>query len=300
MRIRLIPVRYSFLAQEHTGPWNGPLRYMQAGAEQMLANRGLTVTVEPVQLEASYPDRFQACAEINKKLAQAVGQALAAGDFPLVLGGTCDLCLGILSGFDHAQSGIVWCDAHGDYNIPETSPSGEFVGMPLAIATGHCYQDLWAQVGNSSPIPDSRVLMVDVRDLDPPERISVAHAAIPVVPVSALQEAAPHTEASATLESFAARVPNVYLHLDIDVIDPQEAPGVNFPAPGGPSVATMEQAIRTLSKRFHIQMAAMTAFDPDADQDNKTLQAGLRLLAQLAESIRQPAPPWRLKSRQGA
>jgi arginase len=284
MPIRLIVADYSALGEQHTGPWNGPLRYLQAGAEHLLAERGLTVAVERLHVDEAHQDVLQTCVAINKELAQRVRQAIAAGDFPLVLGGTCDVCLGILSGFDHSQTGIIWCDAHGDYNTPETTLSGQFVGMPLAIVTGHCYQQLWAQVGNSTPIPDSRLLLVDARDLDPPEREQVERAAIPIAAVSALRQTGPTTDALASLDALAARVQNIYLHLDIDVLNPQEAPGVNFPAPGGPSVEEMEQAIRTLGQRFHIQAAAMTAYNPDSDQEDKTLRAGLRLLVQLAQS----------------
>ncbi len=162
--------------------------------------------------------------------------------------------------------------------------SGFFFGMPLAIATGHCYQSLWQQVGNSAPIPDSRVLLLDARNLDPPEREHIARASIPVIAASDMQQPELPAEARARLDAFAARVGSVYLHLDIDVLNPQESPGVDFRTPGGPSVQEMEQAIRALGQRLPIQAAAMTAYNPDFDQEDKTLQAGLRLLVQIAES----------------
>ncbi len=86
------------------------------------------------------------------------------------------------------------------------------------------------------------------------------------------------------LDAFAARVRDIYLHLDIDVLNPEESPGVDFRTPGGPSVQQMEQAIHALGQRFSIQVAALTAYNPDFDQEEKTLRAGLRLLAQIAES----------------
>ena len=285
MHIRLIPVTYSCMGEEHTGLWNGPHRYMQAGAEQLLTERGFTVTVEHVELDEPHRDIFQAAISINQKLAQAVQHALAAEQFPLVLSGTCDVSLGIVSCLDRSKSGIVWCDAHGDFNTPETSPSGNFVGMPLAVLTGHCYQDLLTQVNDSTPLPDSQVLMVDVRDLDTLERVSVERAAIPVVAVSDLQSDE-QAMASSKLDTFAAHIHDIYLHLDIDVLDPQESPGIDYRTPGGPSVQEMGQAIMTIGSLFHIQAAAITAYNPDLDQEDKTLQAGLHLLVQIAESAR--------------
>src|SRR5579859_7579112 len=203
MHIRLLPVTYSCMGQEHTGLWNGPHHYLQAGVEQLLVDRGFTVTVEHIQLDEPHQDIFQACVNINKKLTQSVQQAITAGAFPLVMSGTCDVSLGVVSGLNNAQSGIIWCDAHGDFNTPETSPSGNFVGMPLAVLTGHCYQDIWSQVSNSTPTPDSQVLMIDVRGLDQLERIDVERAAIPVVAVNDLQSDEQAITGS-KLDTFAA------------------------------------------------------------------------------------------------
>ena len=87
----------------------------------------------------------------GKRLAPVVRRAIEAGQFPLVLAGGCDASKGILSGFDHGHCGVVWFDAHGDFNTPETTSSGYFDGMSLAVITGHCYQSYWAQIGNSTP-----------------------------------------------------------------------------------------------------------------------------------------------------
>lgn len=284
VRVRLIAASYSFMGPKNQGMASGPLRYLQAGAEQMLAEMGLTVVVERLQLDETYQDRFAECVAINKKLAEAVKQALTSGEFPLVLCGTCDAALGILSGFEHSSTGIVWCDAHGDFNTPETSPSGFFVGMPLAVATGYCYADLWSQIGNSTAVADERVLLIDVRDLDPAERESVERAAIPIVTVQDLLQETPETIARPLLDALASRVQDIYLHLDVDVLRPEDAPGVDFLSQGGPSIDEMERIIDMLGHRFPIRVAALTAYNPDLDREEKTLQAGLRLISQIAQS----------------
>jgi arginase len=151
MHIRLLLVPYSLGQDENRGAGASPLRYVQVGIEQAFSESGLTVTVERIQQDEPHSDPRSASIAANKKLAQAVQQTLLAGDFPLIVSGSCDVSLGILAGFDHSHTGVIWFDAHGDFNTPETTRGGFFGGMPLAIVTGHCYQDLWTHIGNSIP-----------------------------------------------------------------------------------------------------------------------------------------------------
>lgn len=192
---------------------------------------------------------------------------------------------GVLSGFDHRQCGVVWFDEHGDFNTPETTTSGYFDGMSLAVITGHCYQSYWAQIGNSTPIPESSVLMLGVRDLDPAEREHLDHSAIQVVK---WHEGEPQEDVRIALDKLAQRVPEVYLHIDMDSLDPQVAPGVVFdPVPGGLSLEDMEEGIRAVCARFRVRAATLAVFNPDRDQDDKTLRAGLRIIEVLAEAARE-------------
>ena len=286
MRIRLLLVPYSLGQDENRGAGASPLRYMQAGIVQKFSERGLTVTVERIQQDEFYADPRSASIAVNKKLAHAVKQSLLAGEFPLIVSGTCDVSLGILSGCDHSHTGVIWFDAHGDFNTPETTRSGFFGGMPLAIVTGHCYQDLWTQVGNSIPIPETQTLMVGVRDLDPLARVRLEQSTIKVITCDELQQTEQRTDGMFSLDGFASNAHDFYLHVDIDVVHPQEAPGVDYPAGGGPSAQEVEHALGTIVKHSPIKAAALTAYNPERDSEEKTLQIGLRLLMQLAESAR--------------
>jgi len=163
-----------------------------------------------------------------------VRKAITAGQLPLVLTGSCDPSKGILSGFDHSHCGVVWIDAHGDFNTPETTISGFFPGMSLAVITGHCYQSYWAQIGNNSPIPEAATLMFGVRDLDTAECQGLQRSAIQVVN---WREGKPQADVLGSLDVLAKRVKEVYLHVDMDAFDPQVAPGVvDHPVSGGLSL----------------------------------------------------------------
>jgi arginase len=141
MDICLIHVPYT-MGDERQGSSKGPERLVQAGANKLIATKGLAVTVERVDRGEPFRDSGNASLIVSKRLAQIVRQAIAAKQFPLVLAGGCDVSKGIISGFDHGQCcGVVWFDAHGDFNTPETTTSGYFDGMSLAVITGHCYQN---------------------------------------------------------------------------------------------------------------------------------------------------------------
>jgi arginase len=279
MQIHLILVPYD-LGRENHGMGKAPLLYREAGAQQLLTDNGHTVLVKRLYVEELPAEQLHASVAVNKLLAHVVAETLEANAFPLILGGSCDLSLGILGGFEHAQTGIIWLDAHADLNTPETTVSGYFGGMPLAIATGRCYQDLWSQIGNSAPVEDSHVVMVGVRDVDEQEQIQLTQSAITVLPVETLQQEQPQ----ARLQELATEVRDIYLHFDLDVHDGQNMPGFDFPVPGGPTPQEVEQAIHTITHYLPIKAAALTAYNPDRDPEQKTLQTALNMIATLAEA----------------
>jgi arginase len=273
------------MGDERPGSSKGPERLVQAGATKLVTSKGVAVTIEQVDRGESFRDSGNASLVVGKRLAPIVRQAIESKQFPLVLAGGCDVSKGILSGFDHGQCGVVWFDAHGDFNTPETTTSGYFDGMSLAVITGHCYQSYWAQIGNSTPIPESATLMMGVRDLDPAEREHLDHSAVQVVK---WHEGKPQRDVRFVLDKLAQRVPEVYLHIDMDSLDPQVAPGVVFdPVPGGLSLEDMEECIRAVFARFQVRAATLAVYNPDRDQNDKTLRAGLRIIEVLAEAARE-------------
>ena len=171
-----------------------------------------------------------------------------------------------------AEIGSVWFDAHGDFNTPETTISGYLDGMSMAVITGHRYRNYWAQIGNSTPVPERATLMLGVRDLDPAEKERLDHSAIQVVK---WYEGKPQGDVQVALDRLAQRVPEVYLHIDADSLDPQVAPGVGYAVPGGLSLEDREESIPAVFARFQVRAATLAVCDPDLDQDDKTLRAGL-------------------------
>jgi arginase len=244
----------------------------------------MDVTVERVERGKPFLDSVSASALVNRGLASAVRSALAQDRFPLALAGSCDACMGMLGGFNHEGCGIIWFDAHGDFNTPETTISGFFGGMPLAVVTGHCYGHLWAQVGDSVPVAEASTLMLGVRDLDPLEAERLERSDIRVV---GWLEGKPQWDVVGALDELTGRVRDVYVHIDLDALDPQVAPGIQqFMVEGGMSLQDVEDALQAIAARFRIKAATVATFTPELDPKGKTLRAGLRIIEVLAECAR--------------
>jgi arginase len=280
--VSVIQVPY-MLGDPRHGAAAGPRRYLEGGAEGLLTARGHHVIVELVEHADPGPfaDGPSASLAVNRALAPVVRRTVTAGRLPIVLAGSCDASLGVLAGFDHSRCGIVWIDAHADFNTPASSVSGFFPGMTAAVITGHCHAELWAQVGDSTPVPEDAVLMLGVRELSPEaEETRLARSAVRVV---RWRDGVPEGDVGDALDELATRVDEVYLHVDNDALDPEVAPGiVDEPVPGGLSLEQLEDVVSGVTARFRVRAAALTTYTPARDEDDRTLRAGLRVLELVA------------------
>lgn len=173
-------------------------------------------------------------AVLYSAVAGAVSAASADGGCPVVVSGDCSTALGVMAGLQAAgqEAGIVWFDAHGDVQTPETTSSGYLAGMPLRLLTGYRPELIAARLG-LRPVPEEHIVLAGARDLDPPEVSYLAASAIQQRDVAGLT---------------AAGLPDIplYVHVDFDVLDPGEVPGVRFPTPGGPAASQLAGALRSL------------------------------------------------------
>jgi arginase len=264
-----------------------PARYAQAGAERLLAGKGVLAGVSRVDIGPAArrigPD---AAAAVSQVLQQQVRQAVTAGQLPLVLAGSCDAAIGVVAGLDPGCCGVVWADAHADFNTPQSSASGFFPGMSLATVTGHCHRQLWASLGGRPPIPEELVVLAGVRSLSPEaEARRLADSAIHVVP---WKNGRPDGDLTVALDELASHAGQVYLHIDNDAFDPQTAPGVvDEPVPGGLSLAQMQDLIRAAAARLPIAAATIATYTPANDHQDQALDADIRIIELLAEHAAQ-------------
>lgn len=260
----------------------GPKRLLEAGAVEVVASRGLGVTVERARRPMPFRDTATSAAEVNKQVAALVRKGSEARQLPVILSGSCNVSLGVLAGFEHAGWGAVWLDAHADFNTPESTTSGFFAGMSTAVVTGHCYRDYWAQIGDNTPLAEGAIVMFGVRNVSPEaERERLSASAIEVV---GWCDGNPERDPLAALDELAHRVRDVYLHVDFDAFSPEVAPGiVDEPVPGGLSQEDAERIIRATAERFRLRAATLATYTPELDRDEKTLRVALHIIGLLAD-----------------
>jgi arginase family enzyme len=154
--------------------------------------------------------------------------------------------------------------------------------MSMAVLTGHCYRNYWAQIGDSTPLAEESIVMFGVRDVAPEgERERLERSAIEVVE---WRRGRPQGDVLGPLDALAQRVDEIYLHVDFDGFAPDVAPGVvDEPAPGGLSLEDAEAIIVASAERFQIRAATLATFTPERDEGEKTLRVALRILDLLGD-----------------
>jgi arginase len=190
---------------------------------------------ETVKVELSSGVIWERLVSIGTAVAGAVTNAAVHNGLPVVVSGDCTTALGTVAGLQHAgtSAGIVWFDAHGDVQTLETTTSGYLGGLPLRLLAGYRPELLATRLG-LAVVPEERIVLVGARDLDPPEVSYLAGAKIRRAEVAGLT---PEVLPDGPL----------YIHIDLDVIDPLEVPGLRYPAPGGPGADQLAGALQMLA-----------------------------------------------------
>jgi arginase len=273
---------------EDAGVGRGPARFLAAGADRALESDSAPAQVLHVRKLDNSTTGIDAIVDLNRQIRGAVRQALADGVCPVVLAGNCNSALGSIAGviadIGAARAGIVWLDAHGDFNTPETSLSGMLDGMALAAAVGHCHEDLRERIGMDASVAEENVLLLGWRDLDPEESRRLEASAITTFGARELDDV------ERVLADWKLRVDAVYLHVDIDFLDPAESPGANFRGPGGLPLERAEQLLASIVRELPVAVIALTNHNPDSDPRGLTAAAGVRLLRAMAAACPSPAP----------
>jgi arginase len=273
-------VQVPFMSGDPTHPASaGPRRCVEAAREELGA-RGVdfesAIVGVPVGDAGS---AHEASWRVNNGIASSVRGATAAEQLPLVLAGSCDAAP---APWPASSCGVVWFDAHGDFNTPESSVSGFLPGMALATVVGHCHGERWAPIGGGAPIAEEATVLLGVRELSPAaERERLEASAVDAV---AWRDGRATRDPLAALNALAERVDEVYLHIDLDGFDPEVAPGtVDDPVPGGLSVGEGERVVRAVLERFAVRAATLATYVPARDPDGRTLDLQVRLVELLAD-----------------
>lgn len=270
MDIEILPVRHaSPVSAISTAA--GPERLLRAGLEDRLASSGHDVRIR----EVCGPEG-SGSSPIGREFAVAAGisdQVRAArrrGRMPMVLSGSCHAAVGSVAGLERDRRGVLWLDAHADFNTPETTESGLLDGMVLATITGRCWAGLRSGIPGFEPVADRDVLMLGIRDLDRGESSLLDESAITVL---SAEETA--SELERELERLAEHVSDVYVHLDLDVLDASEGKANAWATSGGLTRDELGRALATIQRRCGIGVLTLASYEPDADPEGRACDAAI-------------------------
>jgi arginase len=287
-RIRIIGAELD-LGQDRRGVDMGPSAMRYAGLQARLEALGFAVRddgniVAPDMAALALGDpRAKYLPEIlryNVRMADAVEAASRAGEFPLVLGGDHSLAIGVLGGLARAAGApgaVLWIDAHGDLNTPDTSPSGNIHGMPVAAAVG--LGRAWFDNGEW-PVPsldEARVAMIGIRSLDDEERRVLRRTQIRVVTMAEIDRIGMEAAVDTALDRLRA-APWVHVSLDMDVMDPLHAPGVGTPVPGGITYREAHLMMEMVSESGMMGSLQVVEVNPILDVQNRSAQLAVELV----------------------
>src|SRR5437870_56119 len=255
----------------------GPETLLGSGLQEKLRGDGHRVHVKVAELPADgWHAEIQTSFELMRMLARAVREARDVNRLPIVLAGNCNTAVGTLAGLGADSTGVIWFDAHADFNTPETTTSGFLDGTAVAILTGRCWTQLAATVPEFEPIPDERICLVGTRDIDSLEGGLLDRSNVQVVEPRKLR-----SHLSRSLQSIGEHVDRIYVHLDLDVLDSGIASSNKFAVSGGLTLEEMEYALTEIADTFRIAGIALTAYDPATD-NGAAAQAAIRLILDAA------------------
>ncbi|HXR66223.1 MAG TPA: arginase [Ktedonobacteraceae bacterium] len=289
MRIRVIGVPMD-LGADRRGVDIGASAIRYAGLNDQLRRLGHTVNdvgnIAVPQPESqptgddSHLKYLEPIIQAAEDLANAVAASLQDGEFPLILGGDHSIALGSITGVArvHRDVGVIWIDAHGDFNTSETTPSGNIHGMVLAALAGLGHASLTDIGGWSPKINKQTIVIVGARDLDPQEQELLRDEKIHVFTMTDIDQRG-MSEVMRDAVNIASQASHgVHLSLDLDSLDPREAPGVGTPVRGGLTYREAHLAMEMVAASGRLVSMDTVEVNPILDRENSTALLAVELI----------------------
>jgi arginase len=290
-KVRIIGVPMD-LGQSRRGVDMGPSAMRGAGLQSSLKKLG--VQVEDIgNLSVKQPEEMpvgekrakylQEIAETCADVAAAAEKSLSEGFLPLVLGGDHSIAAGVAAGVanyfrkDKKQIGYLWLDAHGDMNTPESSPSGNIHGMPLAAIMGYGAPELVDLLGFKPKAEPGNIVIVGARDLDAQERKIVKKSGVHVFTMRDIDERGMRAVMEEALRMAGRGTAGYHVSLDMDWIDPEDAPGVGTPVWGGATYREGHLAMEVIADHGRMLSFEIVEVNPVIDEHNQTADLAVEL-----------------------
>jgi arginase len=291
MRVDLVTVPYRY-DERGEGLGAGPDALLAAGLPELLRDAGVELTgPHEAHLDPALREEGRTALNIGRlgaDTARLVATARRNGDGALVLAGDDTAAIGVVSGLKQAAGadaaiGVVWIDAHGDFNTPETSFSGILAGMPVAILAGLA-GPLWRDAaGLATPVETEQIILAGTRELDEKEEALIRSTDVQVVPASDLCDGDDFARA---IDRLVRRCALIYLHVDLDVLDPRFVPSASTPSANGLSIEELVTAMAKVLQTGKVAAVAISSLNPGAGA------RGERSVASAMKTIEGALPAW--------
>lgn len=248
-----------------------------------LGNIEITRPSHGKEVKTSNLKNLKEVVEVSGKLTEKVEGIIKANRFPLILGGDHSLSIGSLAGISkyYENLGVIWYDAHGDLNTAESSPSGNIHGMPLAISLGLGHSELVNIADYSPKVKPENIVIIGARALDKGEKQLIRNMGIRVYTMHEIDRLGMAKVMEETIQYLSKRTDGVHLSLDLDGLDPSDAPGVGTPVIGGLSYRESHLAMEMLEEANIITSAEFVEVNPILDERNKTASLAVALMGSL-------------------
>ena len=235
-----------------------PWALRNAGLPKTLKDAGFDVVESFLRPEDPGAEELRGGFMLAREIAEEVDKAREAGELPVILCGSCTVAaIGAIAGLGGEETGIAWLDAHPDLNTPDTTLSGLFEGMALAVATGLAWKDMARKLTGLEPAALANVALFGARDIEEGEQRLIDANKIPIA------------TSAAAINQQLAKTDQTYVHLDMDVHDELAVRANAFAVPGGPSIEDVRETLSGLSK---VCALAITGLDPAAEDADKACQ----------------------------
>jgi len=288
-RVRVALVKMPYSGSRNVAELSGNPTYIEQGGLIELLE-GMNVVLEPAETVALLPEERGDYGEwhrlglANGHLGEIVAENEEKGYFTVGLHSNCNALMGMLGGVQHAgrgrrplKVGLVWIDAHGDINTPETTLSGMLGGMPVAVSAGMCLTNLRLKSGLDPALPTRYIVMAGVRDTDPLEQEIIDRSDIEHITTNDIRTLSDNLHAQ--MKRLSELTDIIYIHIDMDVLDPREVPGHGLTVADGPTSMELAAALTEMFK-YDKAAALGIASTPygDNDPDGLSLKAAHNLI----------------------
>ncbi len=279
------------LGQDRRGVDMGPSAIRYARLEASLADLGYQVT-DLGNAEVPIPETVEKVEEVRhlgeirsvcSRVAERAEAVVSEGLFPIFLGGDHSIAIGTVAGVAAAsggRTGVIWVDAHADFNLPETSPSGNIHGMPLAALTGHGHPDLVNIGGSGASVRAEDVVIIGLRSVDLKERELLREAGVHAYTMKEIDVHGLAVVVRRALRDLS-HLDRVHVSFDLDVVDPDAAPGVGTPVRGGLTYREAHLLMELINEANIVTSLDIVEVNPILDTRNGTAELAVELVASL-------------------